>query len=730
MLLHRNLISALCAGAAIVATSAIASAQPAQPQPEPAPEQPVGDEPDEPGDADEPADPPDGDPGDDGDAPPVDEPPEDEPPIDPRRPIAPGAGGPVSPGGVQLLPKSATAGAGAGPKKETDTKGQASAEVAKDQVYAEQWWSHARPILEMHGYFRVRAELFHNFSLGRIDRPDGALWPLPADNQYETLDESYGPVLCTAQESSVGPNDSDDQADGLYPCKNKSQAGANMRFRINPELHISDNLRIISQIDMLDNLVLGSTPEGYYIQPSRDGGYEAGKRGGYVPLGAFENTQEPPSAGRNSLTDSIRVKRAWAEYLTPVGQLRFGRMPSHWGLGILANAGDGYDDDFQSTSDRIMFVTGIKSLDLYFAGAWDFPNEGPTSETPFIPQAQAYDVAQLDDVDQYVFVVVRRKNPQLQKLALARGDLVLNGGAYVVYRKQLLANDQSGSSTAGAYVPGGARDSIANGYVRRGAEAWIPDVWLQLLYKDFRFEMEAVTIQGSIEGIGFTGGDSGDYLNPNGENGWKIRQWGVATELEQRLVENRLSLQFKFGYATGDAEALEVIPGTGGLTPGFAEGLQPQVGDRTISTFRFHPNYRVDLILNRNILTRIQGTHYFRPSIDYDFVRNGNGQRFGGGFAAIWTRATEFMQTPGHERNLAVELDFSLYFQSKDGTLNDDPAEMGGFYSMLQWGIMFPMGGLGYQPAQAQRINESFNDPGAADISTAQILRWYLGVMF
>ena len=35
---------------------------------------------------------------------------------------------------------------------------------------------------------------------------------------------------------------------------------------------------------------------------------------------------------------NIAIKRAWAEVLTGVGQLKFGRMASHWGLGILANA--------------------------------------------------------------------------------------------------------------------------------------------------------------------------------------------------------------------------------------------------------------------------------------------------------------------------------------------------------------------------------------------------------
>src|SRR6185369_2148048 len=184
-------------------------------------------------------------------------------------------------------------------------------------------------------------------------------------------------------------------------CDNNTQAGANMRFRLNPELHISDNLRVMSQIDLLDNLVLGSTPEGYANQPSSKGGYEVVARGGYAPLGAFASTQWAPQAGVNSTKDSIIVKRVWAEYTTPVGVLRFGRMPSHWGLGILANSGDGHDSDYQSTADRIMFVTGIKKYDLYFAGIWDFANEGITSASFSQQQGQPHDLTQLDDVNQY-----------------------------------------------------------------------------------------------------------------------------------------------------------------------------------------------------------------------------------------------------------------------------------------------------------------------------------------
>jgi uncharacterized protein (TIGR04551 family) len=600
----------------------------------------------------------------------------------------------------------------------------------EDRVYAEEWWSHARPMLELHGYFRVRAELFHNFSLGRVDNRDQAMWPIPIDDYYIGRNiAASGPALCTLDETGEGEDDSFGNA--KFPCKNKSQAGANMRFRLNPELHISDNLRVIAQLDLLDNLVLGSTPEGYSNRPSDAGGYEVAARSGYTPVGALDTTQESPSSGINSLRDSLQVKRAWAEYSTPVGMLKFGRMPNHWGLGIVYNSGDRFDDDVGSTADRIMFVTGLKAIDLYVAGMWDFTNEGATSDALSLPQEQPYDLGQLDDVDQYGLAVFRKQSPELTKLALAKGQLVANGGAYVVYRKQLLANDASGANGACAGPDSAAAlncspSVLAEGFQRRGAEMLVPDLWFQLLYKKFRFELEAVTAQGSIENLDVPG--TLGQARQNNED-WKIRQYGIAGEIEQKLVEDKLRLMFMSGWASGDADVIDPV-GSGGLSPSATGGLQDQVGgDNTISTFRFHPTYRVDLILNRNILRRIQGVYYFRPSVDYDFMRSDNGQRFGGGFAAVWTRASQFIQTPGHERDLGVELNLSLYFQSKDGSLNDAPEKMGGFFTMLQYGVLFPLAGLGYQAAEATLL-ESQVGKGASETSSAQVLRWYLGVFF
>ena len=51
------------------------------------------------------------------------------------------------------------------------------------------------------------------------------------------------------------------------------------------------------------------------------------------------------------------MKRAYGEVSTPVGILRFGRMGSQWGLGMLHNDGNCLDCDFGDNVYRIQFVT-------------------------------------------------------------------------------------------------------------------------------------------------------------------------------------------------------------------------------------------------------------------------------------------------------------------------------------------------------------------------------------
>jgi hypothetical protein len=47
---------------------------------------------------------------------------------------------------------------------------------------------------------------------------------------------------------------------------------------------------------------------------------------------------------------------------------------------------------------------------------------------------------------------------------------------------------------------------------------------------------------------------------------------------------------------------------------------------------------------------------------------------------------------------------------------------MGGFFAQLQYSVLFPLDGLGYQAVPRQQLG--------LDTSAAQMLRLYLGVMF
>ena len=88
---------------------------------------------------------------------------------------------------------------------------------------------------------------------------------------------------------------------------------------------------------------------------------------------------------------------------------------------------------------------------FYFFGAWDFAGEGYIYDDPARMRVP-FDQSRLDDVDQFTFGVARRSSPEEQRAALARGDVVLNGGIYLQYRTQNLTTEGTANP-----LDGGAR---------------------------------------------------------------------------------------------------------------------------------------------------------------------------------------------------------------------------------------------------------------------------------
>jgi hypothetical protein len=157
-----------------------------------------------------------------------------------------------------------------------------------------------------------------------------------------------------------------------------------MNFRLRPHIKYGPKedapiAALYMEADAFSNVVFGDN-----VRNSR------------VPLFA-----ENPSLTNNEgfdLRDSFLVRRAWAEFLIPIGQMRVGRMPLEWGLGILAQNDnrlqDWGDPQFGSTVDRILFAT--RPLTVYNALA-----KGDARTTPLI-FALAYDKLVKDPINDLV----------------------------------------------------------------------------------------------------------------------------------------------------------------------------------------------------------------------------------------------------------------------------------------------------------------------------------------
>jgi uncharacterized protein (TIGR04551 family) len=540
---------------------------------------------------------------------------------------------------------------------------------------------------------RFRTEFWHNFNLGFHDANRQ-----PAGTPFQESADCFPP-----------PTGSNPRMETNREC-DSTLSTANMRLRMEPVINVSEQVRVRSQVDFLDNLVLGSTPDGTFIGsagvPGATGPVASPSN---IPIPGFNRTQVPPQAGRNSAIDSVQVKRAWAEVRTPLGLLSFGRMPSHWGTGMFVNAGDCrwtpdcLDSDYGVSADRLMFATelyGLRAVALF-----DWASTGPTSDRLAIGlnqyQGEPFDVTNRDDVSQYGFVIGRIDTPEEWREKIERNDTVWNLGTYLIYRTQDL--DQ----TFNTPVPLGAPVSqVGQTLVKRNASATVIDVWGRLKWRHLLVEAEGALITGSIGGVK-------DFPGMN-VNSLDILQGGGLARLAYSTVHDTLQLRLEAGFASGD-QAESLLPGATNYTQ--QPVVQPP-GDNKITNFHFDPDYHVDLIFFRHILGTVTNAIYAKPSIVWDPT-----PYFATSLELITSFAHVPVSTPGNARAYGLEADVTIAYKNIEE----------GFYAGFQYGVFFPFAALD-EPNTGTTINGQ-PDPtlfsvGGGSASAAQILRTFLAVKF
>ena len=522
---------------------------------------------------------------------------------------------------------------------------------------------------QLDGYFRMRGDQFRRPDLGYSD----------ADANGEPLLGLGGrPVLGLPSPLETNP---ENNAGGFA---NKGRySSSNMRLRMEPVFNASENVRVKIQADILDNVVLGSTPTAFP------------EVGGLGPsdldiADIFGSSQVP-------IGDTIRVKRAWAEAKIPYGEVRFGRMGWHFGTGMLSNDGNALDSDFGDTVDRVAFTT--KLSDYILTAAYDWGQSGfLTTPVSAGGLGQAIDISQEDDLQQFLVSGMRFYTREEEEKLRKRGKVVLQYGLQAFLRRQTATSE---------FVVAGQDENTAVLADRNGLAVY-GDLWGKLVWKDLRLEPEFVGLYGKVQCLSNAqpGVGAGQCLDPAGAKAGSpldMLAGGLVLRGDYSLAKGQWLVGGEVGAASGDDQA------SYSLSLQNQTELDPAQNAR-LTNFLFDRDYHVDLLLFRELLGTVNNATYIKPSVSFSPFTQ---------LKLTGSSIVSFILSPSSEANaplnpngkspLGVEFDLGGEYRTSDN-----------FFAGLSWGILVPLSGL-----------SAINNQGTVfEGKTAQAFRLNLGVSF
>jgi hypothetical protein len=376
------------------------------------------------------------------------------------------------------------------------------------------------------------------------------------------------------------------------------------RLRVMPTLSYAKVAKLQFQVDALDDVLWGD-----------NNGLAS------APLFATDGSSQYFLGG--PVGDSVRIPRAWVEFAVPVGLMRVGRMPSHWGMGLLANGGgtanvdptapvgeppraaldhfmpdDWGDKHFGSTADRILFVTKPLSIYKTITKAGDISSNfiigyafDKLSEAPFLPlepfernfrpfgQQGFISRGDSDDVNEHVALAVYNNADWDQ----VRYTDEMRIGVYGVLRSA--GQGSTNPTNLGVMPPTcGTFEGQPVPCVDTGSKVWILDLWWRLRYGPWFTEGEVYQIGGkTFGGVPFPGPNIKKKANINA---------GVA--------------RFAYIDPTDTWDAV--------LELGHASG-DDNLADEEFKQRGIHPDFNVGLILFEEILREQTARGYGVPTL-------------------------------------------------------------------------------------------------------------------
>lgn len=547
----------------------------------------------------------------------------------------------AAPSDVSEEKRTADASEDASAKSEKKRGGDAWRKMSED-ILAQP--DNAYPYIETHGYFRFRTDSFWRLDLS-TNGTSSQLPPiegmLNADTHTNGAIANFPGSLTTGDGDTISL--SEYARDG-----SKFLSSANIRLRLNPIIHATQDASVHVQLDILDNLIMGSTP------------YQ-----GDNPYAFFSQSQRSPTAAEFG-RDAVRVSAAYGELNTFMGTLRVGRMPNQWGLGMMYNNGGSYssireprmsqrainlagntclDCDYGDYVDRASFTLDVFKHHVMLA--YDYALAGVTqgvSDTFGRPR----DLGQFDDSQSFVLSITNRPE-NAEEVALRNRKLqeqhvpVFDYGAYLMYRRQRIEAQHAG---------GPLDDPSSYTYIPRGAQMFIPNLWLRLehqpsTYQRLRLEVEVAGVVGNMN---YGANSLSGLADANVDR--QIRQ--VAGALEFDYSGLAWSTGFNAGFASGRQS---------GNTPGLGANYDVDIAnDQKFTAFFFDRDYFVDMIMFREVIGTVTNAIYVNPFFRYDLFSKRQ-DSLGLRLDVIGAMAANPAMTPSGKSFYGAEGDLTVFYR-------------------------------------------------------------------
>jgi hypothetical protein len=383
---------------------------------------------------------------------------------------------------------------------------------------------------------------------------------------------------------------------GFYPEQDGPGRMMVHRLRLQPSVNFQDRAKFFMMVDALDDVVWGDN-ESLASTPLFAG--------------------DPSTTGTDGQhMDALKLKRAWIEFKIPIGLVRVGRQESNWGMGLLSNHGNGFDDSFGenhygSTFDRAIFATRPVAIAQTIMG------KPANSAHPLVVAVGVDRLVEDPLLEYYGFPcepgLIQGDSDQYDSRCDEDGDgitdlehdytdegriesLAENGDTlrpvdwafdskddvwemvYVLLWKEEDATfwGSKGDRSFGTYV-------VTRSQEETNSKVLIADVYGKLLWRGVYLEGEVLNIRGRTDAIALRGAYDpyGDLTNPlyKEANIWGyVGRAGYQHELGSAIFET--------GYASGDGN----------------------VADSDFTGRPLHPDYNVGLLLYEEVLSRVTAT--------------------------------------------------------------------------------------------------------------------------